>query len=574
MKLVSQMQMREMDRRTIAAGRAGLALMEVAGRGILRSLLTRGLSVPRPAEVPIWILCGKGNNGGDGLVLARLLSDRGLHPRVLLAFPPEELGDDASIAAAWAVRAGVLLERPGERTWRAFQQLGPEAIVVDALLGTGVEGELRDPLATICARLATSRARILAVDLPSGSSGDVAGHGAGFDSSWTVTLGFAKRSFLFTPLRERLGPVDIVDLGMPDAIVDAVGWDADVPEPGQLAAWLPSVHGRTHKGRWGRLVVTGGSPGLAGAPILAARGALRTGAGLVRVAVPRGQASLVDGAVVEAMTLELPAGEDGQLLARGAEELLGRFGGWDALVLGPGLGRTPEAQRFVFRLLGGWSGPLLLDADALFALAAWGIDAWVPRARDLRAGGEPGGLVLTPHVGEMARLLGRPAEAWTADPIATARTWAQRWGVTLVLKGAPTVTAAPDGRVWVNPSGHVGLATGGSGDVLSGVIGALLAQGLPGPHAAALGSYLHGRAAELGTQGARRSLLPGDVVEALPAAIEATERETRPEDWRWTVLGPGGPLPRTAAGLAVRRAPSPGSVLASGSAVPPRGGVL
>lgn len=572
MKLVSQSQMREMDRRTIEGGRPGLDLMEVAGRGICRSLLARvfGAPVPAPAlapglvpapapvpvpargqapgpcrsgrtsrrldaELPVWILCGKGNNGGDGLVLARLMRERGLWPRVLLACAPEELTGDAAAQLPLAHASGVLIERPGAREWTAFSRLGPDAVVVDALLGTGLTGPPRGALAEWTQRIGESRARILAIDIPSGLSGD--------DSSvpwevpvradWTVTMGLPKRSFPFPPMRERTGPVDMVDLSFSEDVIQSVGWDAEIPEPCDLAEWLPGPGSRAHKGRWGRLVVVGGSPGLSGAPILASRAALRVGAGLVRTCLPRGLTGVFDGALLEAMSEALPEGEDGQLLARGAEDVVSRYGTWDALVLGPGLGRYPETERFVMKLLGSWRGPLLLDADALFALAEWGADSWVPRARDVRAGGEPGGLVLTPHYGEMARLTGRPTEEWSGDPIGTAKAWAERWGVTLVLKGAPTVTAAPDGRAWVNPSGHYGLGTGGSGDVLSGVIGALLAQGMDGPRAAVLGCYLHGRAAELGSRGAKRSLLPTDVIETLPEAVASAESAELPEGWRW-----------------------------------------
>ncbi|MEZ4650801.1 MAG: NAD(P)H-hydrate dehydratase [Candidatus Eisenbacteria bacterium] len=566
MKLVSQSQMREMDRRTIEAGRPGMDLMEVAGRGIYRSLMGRVYRAGsdhagfgragsdsvggrrsrsgggRPAgrerldaEIPVWILCGKGNNGGDGLVLARLLRERGLRPRVLLACSPDELTGDAAAQVPLALTSGLVIERPGPREWAAFSKLGPEAVVVDALLGTGLTGPPREAVGEWIRRIGESRARILAVDIPSGLSGDLAvvPWEVPIRADWTVTMGLPKRSFPFPPMRGRTGPVDVVDLGFERDVIDAVGWDAEIPEPPDFRSWLPASGDRSHKGRWGKLVVVGGSPGLSGAPILASRAALRVGAGLVRTCLPRGLVPVFDGALLEAMSESLPEGEDGQLLARGAEEVVSRYGTWDALVLGPGLGRFPETERFVMKLLGSWRGPLLIDADALFALAEWGADSWVPRARDVRAGGEPGGLVLTPHYGEMARLIGERAEDWSGDPIGTARKWAERWGVTLVLKGAPTVTAAPDGRAWVNPSGHYGLATGGSGDVLSGVIGALLAQGLSGPHAAVLGSYLHGRAAELGAAGARRSLLPTDVIEALPGAVQSTEAVEFPEDWPW-----------------------------------------
>jgi NAD(P)H-hydrate epimerase len=256
------------------------------------------------------------------------------------------------------------------------------------------------------------------------------------------------------------------------------------------------------------------------------------------------------------MTIPLPEGEDGQLLRTAADEILGRFGDWDALVLGPGLGRFPECERLVMSLLGRWRGPLVLDADALNGLAAWGADSWVPRVREIRAAGKPGGAILTPHLGEMSRLTGRSMEELRADPVEVAREWAVRWGATLVLKGAPTVTAGPDGRAWVNPTGNAGLATGGSGDVLSGVIGALLGQRMPGPEAAVLGCYLHGLAADLAVAGdeagcgpvvgdrmsrsvrfarpwAQRSLLPGDVTNRLPFALRFLECGVDPPGWLW-----------------------------------------
>jgi NAD(P)H-hydrate epimerase len=276
---------------------------------------------------------------------------------------------------------------------------------------------------------------------------------------------------------------------------------------------------------------------MVGAPVLAARAALRCGAGLVRIAAPARLTSSIHAASLETMTLPLPDGEDGQLLASGAEQLLARLGTWDALVLGPGIGRFPDTDRFVLKLLGGWSRPMVVDADALAVLAEWGPDSWVPRARDLRAAGAPGGLVLTPHAGELARLTGEGVESLKQDPIATARLWAGRWGVTLVFKGAPSVVASPQGRVWVNPTGNSGLATGGSGDLLAGMIGAFLGQDLPGPDAAVLGCYVHGLAADLWAakeERAQRSLLPTDVLETLPAALSWVEQGRRPPRWRWS----------------------------------------
>ncbi len=585
MKLLSQAQMREMDRRTIEGGTPGLELMERAGRGILRSLLWRSGALasspgdpghPGPGDRPgqllpplhktaIWILCGKGNNGGDGLVLARLLRNRGLHPKVWMSCRPEELTGDAAAQVDLLLRSGVLLTTPADSDWQSLrrhcgkssQSSPPGVLIVDALLGTGLQGPARGVPAEWIERLAEFqtgsqtgsltglqtrfdrgfKARVLAVDIPSGSSGDIANPDAlSVRADWTVTMSALKRSFPFAPVRELAEPVDVVDIGIPSSVEESVGADADLVCPRMVSQWVPRPQGRDHKGRWGRLLVAGGAPGMTGAPTLAARAAQRMGAGLIRVCTPASLAPWIETAVTEAMTVALPEGEDGQALARGAERILADYGSWHALVVGPGLGRFPDTDRFVLKLLGGWRGPLVIDADGLNVLADWGPDSWVPRAREIRAAGSPGGLVLTPHYGEMERLTGRPKKEWSHDPIATAREWATRWGVTLALKGAPTVTAAPDGRVWVNGTGHYGLGSGGSGDVLSGIIGTLLAQGLDGPRAATLGSHLHGLAAECATPADPRSLRPTDVIDGLPEALRRTLAcETGP-NWRWTHL--------------------------------------
>lgn len=543
MEFVSGNRMREMDCRTIDGGFvSGLELMERAGRGVVRSILHRAPLLHRRRVV---IICGRGNNGGDGLVVARLLRERGLWPEVWMTAPAGSLRGDAAINAERARQCGLLLRQAGEAGMRRLARLAPGDLVVDALLGTGLTGPATGPGLEWIRAINSSPARIVAVDIPSGLSADTgllpaAGadqpcrHGEAVRAGWTAAMALPKLGFLFHPARAHVGDVDVVDIGIPEGIRDAVGVDARIPEPAEIAAWLPDPGGATHKGDWGKIVLVGGSPGLTGAIDLAARGALRAGAGLVRAALPASLVCEFKARHSEAMALPLPEGEDGQALSAGADEVLRRYGEWDALVLGPGLGRSPEGDRLVMRLLGRWRGPVIVDADGLNALAAWGPDSWVPRARDMRAAGEPGGCVLTPHPGEMSRLTGRPVPELTEDPVGTGREWAGRWGVTLVLKGAPSVIAAPDGCVWVNPTGHSGLATGGAGDVLSGIIGALLGQGLSGPAAAVVGCYLHGLSAELATlRSARRSLLPGDVAEGLGAAVLHAESGLEPPGWRW-----------------------------------------
>lgn len=554
MDLVTGARMREIDRRTISGGTPGLELMERAGRGLLRSILAR---CPELHTRRVVIVCGGGNNGGDGLVLARLLRERGLWPELILTVPPEALAGDAAENGRRASASGFVLRAAGEREHARLARLSPHDLVVDALLGTGLSGPPRDEAVPWISEMNAGPAPVMAVDIPSGLSADTgAVAGVAVRAAWTVTMGLPKLGFFFPPAREFVGPVDIVDLGFPQSVIEEVGIAAGLLEPATAKEWLPTPGRGSHKGDWGKLLVVGGSPGLTGAPALAATAALRTGAGLVRIGLPRSLHPILAVKVTEAMTVPLPEGEDGQLLRAGVDQLLERFGDWDALVLGPGLGRFPECERLVMSLLGRWRAPIVADADALNALAAWGPDSWVPRVREIRAAGRPGGVVLTPHLGEMSRLTGKNIRELRADPVTTAREWATRWGVTLVLKGAPTVTAGPDGRTWVNPTGNSGLATGGSGDVLAGVIGALLGLRAPGPEAAVLGCYLHGLAADLAVSGdeavgrpdpaasprrefrwaeprAQRSLLPADVVDSLSAALGYVERALAPPRWSW-----------------------------------------
>ncbi|MFN8546726.1 MAG: NAD(P)H-hydrate dehydratase [Candidatus Eisenbacteria bacterium] len=529
--------MREMDRRTIEEqGTPGLVLMERAGRGIVRVLALRFGPLHRRV---IAVVCGKGNNGGDGLVVARLLRARGLWPRLVLTAPVDQLSPDARVNAERAQAAGLALE-VGDPD-RSLRGLSERDLLLDGLLGTGLDGPARGSAAAWIEAMQRCPAATIAIDIPSGLSSD-SGElpGPAVRAIATISMAAPKQGALFPPARDHWGECFVVDIGIPEEISAAVGESAWLAGGSDLVRRLPAPGGATHKGDWGKLIVVGGSPGMIGAPTLAAGAALRMGAGLVRVALPRSLAPVFASRSSEAMTVLLPEGEDGQPLASGAERLLSDFGSWDALAIGPGLGRSPEAERLVLRLLGKWRGPMVADADALNALAAFGSDSWVPRAREIRAAGVAGGLVLTPHHGEMQRLSGVSIEEQRRDPLAIARVWAERWGVTLLLKGAPSVIASPLGVVHVNATGNSGLATGGSGDVLSGIIGALLAQGASGPDAALLGSHLHGLAADLvvskPSSFAQRSLLPGDVIEALPRAIASLQSgEIPPRQRIWSV---------------------------------------
>ena len=549
MKLVTSLQMRECDRRTIAgenlpAPTPGLTLMERAGWGIFAALRQHCAHL---RGRPILIFCGRGNNGGDGLVVARLLFESGHLPHVLLLAEPDELSPDAAVqyrrftelgGPARIVRDDEELVAIVKQELRGAQRHAP--LLVDALLGTGSRGAPRGLAASAVAlieRLREERGgEVLAIDLPTGVNADTGEVvGGAVRAHVTVTLAYLKVGFLFHPARSHLGRVRLVDIGIPHSVEEDVGLPLELLTREAVRELLPSRPPDAHKGRVGKILIVGGSPGLSGAPAMAARAATRCGAGLVTVALPEGLNTALEAKLDEVMTYPCPQTATGGLSREGQDAILERAKDTDVWILGPGLGREEASLDLVRNLVARLPGPMVLDADALFALATG------ERRRPVEAPPP----VLTPHPGEMARLLRANSAGLGAPPWELAPRFAQERGCVLVLKGAPTVVAAPDGRTWVNPTGNAGLASGGSGDVLSGVIGALLGQGVNPVDAARAGVFLHGYAADLGA--ARKGvagLVPPDVIEALPDAwkllasglVAGLERE----DW---ISSAGFPVP-------------------------------
>nr|WP_246851775.1 NAD(P)H-hydrate dehydratase [Patulibacter sp. SYSU D01012] len=477
--------MRATDRWAIdAAGVPGTELMAAAG-GALADAVTA--TAP---QGPVVVVCGAGNNGGDGYVAARLLRDAGRPVRVLSTVPDERLRGDA----AWA-RDG--WGAPGE-AWDPAALEGA-AVLVDAILGTGATGAPRGTAGEAIAALAAAGrdgTPVVACDVPSGvdaTTGEVAGDAV--PATVTVTFHAAPPGLWITPGKTHAGEVRVVPIGIPD---DAA---AHVP-----AAWaglltarlldaLPTRAPGGTKFRSGHVVVAGGAPGMSGAPCLAARGAMRAGAGYVTVAAPAAiETAVLVRAPVEALGRTLPDGEDGGLTVHAVGPLLeavGQHGG--TLVVGPGLGRGGSRPALVRALAERVDGPVLFDADALFAVAG------DPEA--LRSAAHPDRpAVLTPHAGELSRLLDVPTDDVAAHRLQHARDAARRAGAVVVLKGDDTLVAAPDGRVGVSPGGVPALATAGTGDVLSGVIGALLARGTDPFVAACAGVWLHLRAGALAAE--------------------------------------------------------------------------
>lgn len=508
MKLVTAEQMRALDRQTIEEwGLPGMVLMENASRAVVQAVA----ELLDDGDGPVVVVAGKGNNGGDGFVVARWLSWAGIDVEVCLLAAGEELSGDAATNYACATRAGVTIFAGAERDL-LDDRLDRAALIVDGVLGTGITGEVRGAAAEAIAAMNAAPAPVVAIDIPSGVHADT-GAILG-DAVWahtTVTFALPKIGLYQYPGRERCGRIIVAPIGMPRELTedDALTTNLTLDED---AAWmLPGRSPEMHKGDAGRLLVIAGSVGMTGAAALAGLGAARAGAGLVYLAGPHSLNDILEVKCTEVLTRPMPETAARSLALAAEDELVEAAAGVDAVVLGPGLSQHPETAELARRLALRIAAPLLIDADGLNAFAG----------RPSELADRPGATVLTPHPGELARLTGRSIGAIQADRLATARTLAAETRAVVVLKGAGTVTAAPAGEAWVNPTGNEGMASGGMGDVLSGMIGAFLAGGAPALAAAVAGVFYHGRAADLTAQPGRRGLLASDLLSMLPSVFPA-----------------------------------------------------
>ncbi|MCL6580227.1 MAG: NAD(P)H-hydrate dehydratase [Firmicutes bacterium] len=535
MRLYTAEQMRQADRLAGRAGVPGLVLMENAGRAVARAAM-RLCGPGRRRRVVV--LAGRGGNGGDGLVAARHLGEHGLEVEVVLAAPPETFDGDARVNLEAYLGGGFGGWRVFAGEPRELEDLFREAgVVVDALLGSGTRGAPRGPAADLIACLdrvlegePLSRPAVLSVDLPSGLDADT-GEATGpcVKADVTVTLAGVKLGLALPEARTRAGLLVLAGIGLPRACLDEA-WESGPRRvewllPEEASGLLPERPVAGHKGTFGHVLVVAGSPGFTGAAVLAGLGALRAGAGLVTVACPEGCRATVAASRPELLTVGLPEGPDGRLAAEAGAAAL-RRPGFSAVVAGPGLGATPDVRRAVLDLLAGAAGrlPVVLDADALNALALEGPEGVAAALRCAEVS-----VVLTPHPGEMARLLGSTVTAVQADRLGVALEAARSWRAVVVLKGAGTVVAAPDGRLWLNATGGPALATGGTGDVLAGAIGGLAAQGLGPLEAALVGVCLHGLAGDAAAvEVGSRGLLASDVAERLPLAADLVEGRAGP----------------------------------------------
>jgi len=509
MKLVTAAKMRELDRRTIEeVGVPSLVLMENAGRSTYQVLRREFPELTGPVAV----LAGRGNNGGDGFVVARYLANDGLPVAVFLLAPRDQVQGDALVNLKIIEHLGLeVVEVLGEEDLNPMvHRLSRSALVVDALLGTGLNSPLRGFMAQVIDRVNHLRPPVLAVDIPSGLSADTGEPlGVAVEAQVTVTYGFPKIGQIVPPGRDYVGRLWWVDISIPPALAREI--KTELAEAGELRRLLPSRPFASHKGTYGHLVVVAGSEGKTGACALAAEAGLRTGAGLVTAAVPASLNDVLEVKLTEAMTLPLPEPNGVRAFGENAVAPLRDFlTDKTAVALGPGLGTHPETQALVRALVQDCPLPLVLDADGVNALG--GHLEVLQRAAGPR--------ILTPHPGEMARLLGTTSKEVQSRRLDIAREVAESHQVWVVLKGAQTVVAAPDGRLSFNPTGNPVLASGGTGDVLTGLIGGYLAQRLSPWDAARLGVFLHGLAADyladtLGPQGH----IAGDLLAVFPELL-------------------------------------------------------
>jgi ADP-dependent NAD(P)H-hydrate dehydratase / NAD(P)H-hydrate epimerase len=514
-KLLDANQSRELDRLSREEyGVESYALMTRAGEAVAEALLRHW---PDRTWQGVAVIAGRGNNGGDGFVAARRLAQQGVAVRVLLLTKSSELrGDAARACREFAERRGEIIEIQNARDLETLGEKPPAAIL-DAVFGTGLNAEVSGlPRAAI--ELVNSLALpVVAVDIASGVSSDTGAiMGVGVKAALTVTFGFAKYGHVSYPGAELCGELEIADIGFARGAIADLAPSGLFVEEADVRPLLKRRSANTHKGTYGHLLIVAGSRGKSGAALLAARGALRAGAGLVTAAIPEPIAPIVAVGQAELMTEAIPARDGHFAGSASCSALSSLLEGKSAIVAGPGIGVSDETKELVSWLITEGAAadrPLLVDADALNSIAAIGAES-VSQAR--------GPVVLTPHPGEMARLLGLNAAAVNADRISAARKLCERTRAWVLLKGARSVIASPSGELCVNSSGNPGMATAGMGDALAGILGTFLGQGMRPLDALVAGVFAHGYAADcVASRYAPFGYLTGDVIDELPRALGA-----------------------------------------------------
>jgi NAD(P)H-hydrate epimerase len=510
MKIVTAEQMRQIDQECVRRGIAVSTLMENAGRAVAEEVAA---SLGEPRNGDVLCLAGGGNNGGDGLVAARCLHDRGYKVGIYLGAPRP--ADDNNLRLA-RERGITCIEAAEDQSLKKLDELIAEAAcIIDALLGTGkmrpLEGVFKQALEKATRAQQERGVTIVAIDLPSGMDADTGDTDPACPrADITVTLGFPKLGLFNFPGAEKVGVLKIADIGIPEALAEYITTELITEQWAQ--AVLPKRPRNANKGSFGRVLVTAGSLNYIGAAYLACQGAQRTGAGLVTLATAASLQPILAAKLTEVTYLPLPESQPGFISVEAGDIITRQTGQYDVLLMGCGLGQAPATVELVSSLILEKELPLpVLDADAINILPK--IPEWWQWLTD--------DAILTPHPGEMARLCGLSIDEIQNDRLGITRQFAAEWHQTIVLKGAYTVIATTDGRCRMSPFANPGLASAGTGDVLAGVIAGLVAQGLTPFDAAALGVYLHGRAGEMAKEKlGDAGMIASDLLPELPLAIK------------------------------------------------------
>ncbi|MBP1764302.1 MAG: ADP/ATP-dependent (S)-NAD(P)H-hydrate dehydratase, partial [Firmicutes bacterium] len=461
----------------------------------------------------ICVFAGKGNNGGDGFVVARHAVNRGAKVKVFLVGQKSAVTGDAQVNLLTLERMDIeVVELRRERDWDKARIAAQFAdCLVDALLGTGIYGEISAEFAQAVDLIDEAAKPVISIDIPSGihsDTGQVCGKAV--TAVCTVTFGLPKLGLLLYPGVDYTGRVVVADIGIPHQLLMDPQIRQNQITMEHIRTILPKRHSAAHKGSCGKVLVVAGSQGLTGAAFLSSSAALRAGAGLVTLGIAAGLHDIMEIKLTEVMTHPLPEVAKGVLGSSSLEDIFLLASDNNALAIGPGLGRAQDTLTMVRDVVQLAERPLVIDADALFALV--GHTEILSGASVLP--------VVTPHPGEMARLMGRSIGEINGNRIATARQAAEQWGSIVVLKGAHTVIAFPDGEIYINLTGNPGMATGGTGDVLTGIIAGLIAQGLSSHDAAVAGVYLHGLAGDMAAGDYNSGLIAGDLLPMIPAAVQ------------------------------------------------------
>jgi len=493
-------------------GISSLILMENAGRGIAEGIINDFFQ-GNPSNKRVLIFSGKGNNGGDGFVAARHLANRGADVRVFLLRPKEEITGDAlvnlNILEAMGITTSVISD--ARDLQRVDISLLYADLVVDAIFGTGFRGKASGLAAQVIDRLNRSGKPIVSVDLPSGLEADTGkADGPCIKAVKTYTLGFPKLGLYLFPGRKYAGEILLVDISFPKNLLRKAELPFNLITGEMCRAFFEKRDPESHKGTFGRVCVIGGSEGMSGAVAMAAEAALRSGAGLVTAAVPRSINPILENKLTEVMTFPLPETEERVLGIEAVDAMLEICSEADVIAIGPGLSTSRTILAMLKEFLPQVKAPLVINADALNALS-----------RDVSLFSKINvPVIITPHPGEMARLTNSSVSKIQENRLSTAVKAAEEWNVIVVLKGAGTIVATPKGEVFINDTGNPGMATGGTGDVLTGIIAGFWAQGMKPEAAAVAGVFVHGLAGDMLVEKiGLRGMTAGDILKVLPMAI-------------------------------------------------------